>query len=369
LVAPNRILLVRLRLLGDVVFTTPLISALRRRFPLAHLAYVVEPLAAPIVAGSPHLNAVLVAPRSQGMARWRDDWSLGARLRNERFDIAVDLHGGPRAAWLTWASRARMRIGYRTAGRTWMYTHPVERPADLTARHSVDKQWDLLAPLGFGSADRARDPVEMPADAAADSRVAEQLARAGISHENPLVVVHVSAGNPFRRWPQESFAEMVIQLAQRDPRRRFILTSGPSEADAAQNIIQRVADRSPETATLVTHGHFEVAELRSLVVRAAVYIGGDSGPMHIAATTKSPIVALFGPTLAPRSMPWRDDRWFSEAVDAGTLPCRPCRQRTCAPGDFRCLTTIPAAQVVAAAERALAASSHESPEPTRAVEA
>jgi lipopolysaccharide heptosyltransferase II len=375
--APNRILLVRLRLLGDVVFTTPLVGALRRRYPNAHLAYVVEPLAAPIMAGSPHLDEVLVAPRSQGLMRWRDDWSLGARLRAQRFDVAIDLHGGPRAAWLTWASHAPTRIGYRTGGRTWMYTHPVDRPADLTARHSVEKQWDLLAPLGFGPSDRTRDPVEMMPDAAADARVADWLVRAGISHDNPLVVVHVSAGNPFRRWPQESFAEMVVQLAQADSRRRFLLTSGPSERDATQTVIQRIAGLSPGAATRVRHDQFDVVELRSLTARAAVYIGGDSGPMHIAATTSTPIVALFGPTLAPRSMPWRDDRWFSEAVDAGTLPCRPCRQRTCEPGDFRCLTSIPAARVVAAAERALAvardgdrsASSPEPPEPTRAVEA
>jgi len=100
-------------------------------------------------------------------------------------------------------------------------------------------------------------------------------------------------------------------------------------------------------------GEFDLAELRALVGRAAVYIGGDSGPLHVAAATPTPIVALLGPTLAERSMPWRDPRWFSEAVDAGPLECRPCRQRTCAPGDFRCLTRITAEQVTAAAERAM----------------
>src|SRR5258705_8645783 len=99
-------------------------------------------------------------------------------------------------------------------------------------------------------------------------------------------------------------------------------------------------------------GEFDLAELRALVGRAAVYIGGDSGPLHIAGTTTTPIVALLGPTLPERSMPWRDARWFAEAVDAGPLECRPCRQRECAPGDFRCLTRITADQVAAAAEPA-----------------
>ena len=101
-------------------------------------------------------------------------------------------------------------------------------------------------------------------------------------------------------------------------------------------------------------GDFDLDELRALVARAAVYIGGDSGPLHVAATTRTPIVALLGPTLAERSRPWRDPRCFAEIVDVA-LPCRPCHQRTCEPGDFRCLTWITPERVAAAAERALAA--------------
>jgi heptosyltransferase-1 len=84
-----------------------------------------------------------------------------------------------------------------------------------------------------------------------------------------------------------------------------------------------------------------------------VYIGGDTGPLHVAATTEAPIVELLGPTLPERSRPWRGARGFTEIVDAGPLPCRPCDQRACAPGDFRCLTGISPERVIAAAERAI----------------
>src|SRR3982074_404865 len=107
-----RILLVRLRQIGDVVFTTPAIHALRARFPDAHLAYIVEPAAAPIVAHNPHLNEVIVAPRARGVRGVADDIALGRRLRAERFDVAIDFHGGPRASLLTWLSGAPLRIGY-----------------------------------------------------------------------------------------------------------------------------------------------------------------------------------------------------------------------------------------------------------------
>ena len=94
-----------------------------------------------------------------------------------------------------------------------------------------------------------------------------------------------------------------------------------------------------------------LAELRVLVARAAVYIGGDSGPVHVASTTSTPIVELLGPTPAERSRPWRESRLPAEIVDAGHLPCRPCNQRRCEPGDFRCLTGISPDRVIAAAER------------------
>ena len=351
-----RILIVRLRLIGDVVFTTPLLRALRRLHPDAELTYLVEPLAAPIVQGNPHVNEILVIPKRSGLRRLADDLAFARRLRARRFDIAIDLHGGPRSALLTWASGAPRRIGYRMPGHAWMYTELVDRPDDLSPRHSVLKQWDLLAPLGADAATPARDSVEMAGDAAAAARVDTVLGQAGIGPLHPLVMLHVSAGNPFRRWPQESFAEVIAALARRDPVRRFMVTSGPSDAEAARAIVEAARlGLGAAAGAAIAHGQFDVAELRVLADRAAVYIGGDSGPLHIAATTRTPIVALFGPTLAERSMPWRDPRWFAEAIDDGPLPCRPCHQRHCVPGDFRCLTGISPERVVAAAERALRA--------------
>jgi ADP-heptose:LPS heptosyltransferase len=348
------ILLVRLRLIGDVVFTTPLIRALRRQFPGARLSYLVEPTAAPVVSDNPHLDAVLVIQKTRGVRRVADDIRTANRLRAAHFDVAIDLHGGPRGAWLTWASRAPMRIGYTTRGRTWMYTHPVSRPADLAPEHSVLKQWALLRPLGIGPPDPARDAVEMALDPTAAASVDERLRALGVTPAHKVLVVHVSAGNPFRRWPTEAFIEFVVRVAQHDGTRRVLLISGPSERDAAATIAAAARDRLQAAAERVpVPPRFDVHELHALIARAAVYIGADSGPLHVAATTRTAVVALLGPTVGERCLPWRDPRWFTEAVDAGPLPCRPCRQRRCEPGDFRCLTMITPQQVSNAVERAL----------------
>jgi lipopolysaccharide heptosyltransferase II len=354
----SSILLVRLRQIGDVVFTTPAVRALRRRFPDAHLTYLVEPAAAPIVAGNPHLNEVIVAPRQRGPGGFFKDLALGRRLRARRFDLAIDFHGGPRASLLTWLSGATVRIGYEIAGRSWMYTRRVPRSRELRPRHSVVNQWDLLGALDIAPPDPSETPTEMRVDAAAAAAVGERLARAGVAAGDRLVVVHVSAGNPFRRWPFEHFVELTTSLAREDPSRRIIITSGPSEEAAAARVTAAAREQlGTAAARVLSCGEFSLVELRALLDRAALYIGGDSGPLHIASTSTVPIVGLYGPTLPERSAPWRSAVHATESVDAGVLPCRPCEQRVCAPGDFRCLTLIRPGQVVEAAERALARAS------------
>ena len=334
-----------------MVFTTPAIRGLRNRFPRAHLTYLVEPHAAPLVAGNPHLDEVIVAPR-RGLLF---DLALARRLRRRRFDLAVDFHGGPRASLLAWLSGAPVRIGYAVAGRAWMYTRAVPRPRVLRPRHSVENQWDLLAALDIPPPDRSAYPVEMRVDAGAAGAVDERLAAAGVRPGDRLVVIHVSAGNPFRRWPIDSFAAVAGALVAGDPRHRVILTSGPSEAEAAGRVIAAARARLGEAdrPRVMACGEFSLAELRALADRAALYIGGDSGPMHVAATSAVPIVALYGPTLPARSAPWRAQDLVAEAVEVFDLPCRPCDQRVCAPGDFRCLTRVTPEEVIAAAQRAL----------------
>jgi lipopolysaccharide heptosyltransferase II len=350
-----RILLVRLRQIGDVVFTTPAVRALRERFPDARISYLVEPAAAPIVALNRHIDEVIVAPRVPGLRGFVADLALGRRLRRAAYDLAIDFHGGPRASLLTWLSGARERIGYTIPGRSWMYTRRVRRSRELRPRHSVENQWDLLESLGVPLADRGRFPVEMPIDPATAAAVRTRLARSGIPASAQLIVVHVSAGNPFRRWPLDAFARLAADLVAGDPSRRVVFTCGPSEREALDRAIATARGYAGPDAggRVLDCGDFSLAELRALVDTASLYVGGDSGPMHVAATSGVPMVSLYGPTLPARSEPWRGDPSRAEAVETTGLDCRPCDQRVCVHGDFRCLARIPPETVVAAAERLL----------------
>lgn len=338
-----------------MVLTTPIIGALRRARPDIHLSYLVEPLAAPIVARNPHLDDVIVAPLVRGGARLRLDAALAWRIRQTRYDAVIDFHGGPRSSWFALASGAPVRIGYTVAGRSWMYSHRVPRPRGYLPRHSVENQWDLVAAL-LPEAARptpAADPVEMPEDSSATSALRGRLADAGIAQDAAIVVMHVGAGNAFRTWPEDSFARVGAAIASAHPNRRIILTTGAAQATAAQSVRSRMLALGAGPHAVLTMCDLDLASVRSLMGMARLFVGGDSGPAHIAATTGVPMVVIYGPTTPAIWGPWRPASFVTETVEID-VPCRPCDQRRCEPGDFRCLTRSRPDLVVEAAERALA---------------
>lgn len=255
---------------------------------------------------------------------------------------------------MAWLSGAPTRVGYDVPGRGWMYTKRVPRPKEIRARHAVENQWDLLNMIGIPTPDPTYSPTEMTVDHDAAQSVDRQLVAMGVRPGDEVIVVHVSAGNPFRRWPADSFALLIAMLLKRRATCRVIVVAGAADRDAAARVMGETIDHVEiADRTRLSSADFTLDELRALMDRAALYIGGDSGPMHIASTTTVPIVGLYGPTLPVRSQPWRAPQWPSEAAEVDDLPCRPCDQRVCEPGDFRCLTQLTPEHVLQAAERAL----------------
>jgi ADP-heptose:LPS heptosyltransferase len=238
-----------------------------------------------------------------------------------------------------------------------MYTRVVPRPQGFRPRHAVENQWDLLAAVDPALArppDRTRDRVEMPADPESGARADRMLADVGFRPGHRLTVLHVSAGNPFRRWPESSFADLAAGLAAHGEDCWVLISAGPSDRLAATRVMADARRRAGAAGARILDGEgCSLPDLRALLDRAALFVGGDSGPLHIAATSDVPIVGIYGPTLPSRSAPWRPADLPTTAIDAGDLPCRPCDQRVCAPGDFRCLSGIPAAHVRQAAEQLL----------------
>jgi len=325
----RKILLIRLRRIGDIILTTPAVRALKLALPKAELAYVVEEPYRRLVEGNPDLAEIIVVPKGQ---TGRDFAALIRRVRKEKFDAVLDFHGGPRASLLTLLSRAPIKIGYGIKYRSFIYDIRVpRRPAGVRV-HSVENHVNLVRALGVPVTDVPGlvVPEARPEEA---ETVRRFLAENGLTNGDAgrLVVLHIGAGTKFRDWGTENMAELVRLLEAR-PGVRVILLGGQED----RAIEAAVLERAPGTLSLV--GRLNLAETRELIARVALFAGPDSGPMHIAAAAGTPIVAWFGPTVTSNFAPWKpraETRTIEKALD-----CRPCRQRECVHGDFRCLRTI-----------------------------
>jgi ADP-heptose:LPS heptosyltransferase len=334
--APRKILLLRLRRLGDVVLTTPAITLLKTAFPQASLTYLVEEPFRRLVEGNPHLDRVLAVPAKQGTA---DLLRLIRAIRAERYDAVLDFHGGPRASWITLLGGAKLKIGYAIKSKGFLYDVRVPRSGADGPVHSVENHANLVrAFFTYAGAHSSAEipPLLLPEPTPAEKdRVAALLAQAApaIAPGSRLVALHIGAGNRFRDWGADNLAGLLSRLADVPGVRIALLgAEGDRETQA------RLLAVRPE-AVVPLAGRLGLMEVRETIRRAALFAGPDSGPMHIAASTPTPIVAWFGPTLPAHFAPWRPSGGRTVILERA-LSCRPCDQRTCLTGDYRCLRTL-----------------------------
>ena len=132
-----------------------------------------------------------------------------------------------------------------------------------------------------------------------------------------------------------------------------VVVGSHQDASTINRIVELACAAAPPAGRIYAAPGWPLEQLRALMDRAALFVGGDSGPMHIAAASDVPIVAIFGPTLPAHWAPWRPAQAPVAIVEPGPLECRPCDQRVCAPGDFRCLRALTPEHVIAAAKRLL----------------
>lgn len=322
-----KFLLIRLRRTGDIVLTTPAVAALKAAYPRAFITYVVEEPFARLVRGHPHIDRVSVLSPRAGR---RELLALIRDARKANYDAVLDFHGGPRASLLALLSGARTRVGYAVKYRRFIYNRRVPRAYEGGPVHSAVNHLNLVKALGV---EPGEPPLVLP-----DPSPEEKERVAGLLRETgpwKTVVLHIAAGNRFRDWGTANFARLAV-LLESLPEVRIVLAGGVGDLEAEKEV-RKLAGRA--LPSLV--GRLNLIELREAIGRAALFIGPDSGPMHIAASTPTPIAAVFGPTLPVHFAPWK-----ARAVILQTgLDCRPCRQRKCVTGDYRCLSSVTPEQV------------------------
>ncbi|MDP8256602.1 MAG: glycosyltransferase family 9 protein [Candidatus Alcyoniella australis] len=334
-----RILIVKLGAVGDCVHTLYALHALRRSFPTAHIGWVVEGKSAKVVVGHPDLDQVHVFNRVGFMSDLR---ALGLRkaygkllstvgpLREQPYDIAIDFQTLLKSGIFSLASNAPLRIGFdkwREGSRLFNNVLVTPQPDDL---HAVQKYMALVQAAG---AQRCLEPpglyVPEVEKLEVDRFFAEQRLDSG-----RVVAINPAASWPTKRWDPERYGAVARELAQRGYTPLVIW--GPGEEELAQI----VAKGSKAGALIAPPTALQA--LAHLLSRCALYLGSDSGPMHIAAVMGTPVVALFGPSDPQRVGPLVEpSRVLTHEVD-----CGPCWKHECP--DPRCINRISVEQVVAA---------------------
>jgi heptosyltransferase-3 len=340
---PARILCIKLKHIGDVLLMTPAIHALRQAWPKSAISALVPRATEDVLAGNPDLTEVLAFDREAGIG---GSWSTLRALRRQTPDLVLEMGQGDREAVLGWLSGARQRVGYepgRSGGwRRGLLTHAVPWNG---AQHVVETNLDLVRACGI-PAEASRPVLVVRPEMRA--RMAARLASAGVGSGEPLVVVHPVSRWLFKAWPETSCAQVIARLVRQE-RVAVALTSGPgpAEMEAARRILARVEASGGGGGILNLIGETRLAELAAILERAALFLGVDSAPMHMAAALGVPVVALFGPSGEVSWGPWGD----GHVVITSPYLCRPCGQDGCL-GSKRsdCLEAISAQRVWQAAE-------------------
>jgi lipopolysaccharide heptosyltransferase I len=340
----ERLLIVRLSAAGDVVHALPVARALRRARPDLRLHWLVEDRFAGLLRGNPDLEAVLELPRRawRGTSLRRkagDLRGLAGRLRGAGYAATLDLQGLTKSALAARLSGAPLRIGFAAGegrrgvggGRElspWLNNRLVE----TAATHVVDRNLALLQPLGLA------DPaVAFPAPPPPDGRIADFLSRCDPQGRG-VVALHPGAGWAAKRWPEDRWQALAAELAAATARPLVVTWGGPAEQKMAAGIVQRAGEScmmAPET---------DLPQLWSLLARAALCVGGDTGPLHMAAAAGVPCVALFGPTDGQRNGPYGAGHTVLQGRCANHPRCWRRRWRS----RCRCLRTLEVEAVRAA---------------------
>jgi heptosyltransferase-2 len=320
---PLNILVVRFSSIGDILLTTPLLRAIRRRHPGARLTVLTKDEYRPLLGDNPHVNVVL------GLDGKRPIASVAAELRRNRYTHLLDLHGSLRSRALralvpgNWRGYSKHRLARSVLIRTKKNFYGTHRP--VPERYFAAAEGLDLVPDGY--------PPEFFLHPSAPAHAAAWLAAVGIGTERPVVAVAPGAAHATKRWPAEHWRALIDQLVAEGF--DVAIVGGKDDALVADKLVEVSPQHVASGA-----GSLGLQETGAVLKLARVVVSGDTGVMHMATGVGTPVVALFGPTVEPFG-------FFPYSTAATVLQlqlsCRPCSSQgsaRCPLGHHRCLREI-----------------------------
>jgi lipopolysaccharide heptosyltransferase I len=296
-----RILVIRLGSIGDIVHTLPAVAALKQSLPEAEIAWAVEKRHADMLEGNPFLQRVIPLDTFGWRAHWstfgtlREVISGLGSVRSFRANLAIDFQGLVKSAALGRLSGSPRRMGF---GGQWLRESPArvlysEGVEARGRRHVVEENLALAERAGAQPVARGHWQFPLPVSPDVERRIDQRLSRLGIER---FLVVNPGGGWMSKRWPPQRYAQLVGELDREE--RTVLMTGSPAEEPAIRDILERAKARR------AAYFASTVAEYIALVRRASLFVGGDTGPLHLAAAVGTPLVAIYGPTNPERNGPF-----------------------------------------------------------------
>jgi heptosyltransferase II len=348
----KKILIIKLCCVGDILFTTPAIRALRQGFPKAHLAYLVGSWSREIIEDNPHLDEIIIYDvPAHSSCRWRAftrTLDCLRELRKKKFDLAIIFHRTSFSSLFALLGGIPQRIGFDYAGRGRFLTHKV---AFDGSKHEVDRHLDVVISLGLESAGQA---TEMKVMSKEENYASSLLWANGVRAEDRVIGILAGGGKnpgvfmPTKRWHPTKFAQLADTMIK-EYKAKIIFVGGPGDEEVVRKVVSGMKNESVDLV-----GKTTFKQLAAVLKRCQLFIGGDSGPLHIAAAVGTPTIGIFGP-LDPRLVAPRGENHIAICKNISCSPCyRPDTGLTihdfsnCPKGTLECMEKITTEDVLAA---------------------
>src|SRR5260370_5804487 len=342
----QRVLVVRLRSIGDTVLATPSLFALRRFLPHARIDMLLEEWVAPVLDGLDLIDRVITIPRDGAAARVR----VARELRAIRYDVVYNLDGGTTATFLPRATGAKHRVGFAHYQYHRLHNHIAPSSLEIWKRpklHSVEQQLALMGWTGVPVTDGP--PAQLAVIEGALASVCEKLRAPGFpaAREDfgPFALIHPAAAFDTKRWATDRFARIAEDLGARG------MAVVAIAAGNDRHLVETLMKESSARVMALTD--LSLPEVTALASRARLFVGNDSGIAHIAAATGAPCVVIFGSSNVAHWRPWTTQ---ANEVVREEMPCQPCHGYFCAEFEKpECILRVPVEGVVGAIDRVLTA--------------
>jgi heptosyltransferase-2 len=324
---PKNIIVKMPNWLGDLVMATPVLADLRRRWPNAKITGMCQAGIAPLLAKDPNINEVYSYKRPSGWIRRNLHGEIIDAIRHGEYDLGVLLTNSFSSAWWFWRGHVKNRLGYAANLRSCLLTKAVSYPKELKTQHLVITYKMLLEPLGIPLTDSAPRLYITEQERAA---AFELLQMHGVKKNTLILGVNPGAAyGSAKCWLPERFVEVTEKmLAHQD---LHVIYFGDQ---AGASLVNEICKKLPSDRVINLAGKTTLRELMALINCCSLFLTNDSGPMHVAAALKVPLLALFGSTDDTRTGPYQIGKVLHKHVE-----CAPCYKRVC-PIDFRCMKRI-----------------------------